>query len=325
MRIRIVCPALPQSLSGNRATAIRWARILKQLGHRADIAATYEGEACDLLIAMHARRSADAVFRFRRDQPGKPIVVALTGTDLYRDIRVSAKAQRALETATLLIALQPLAAAELKPASRRKLRVIFQSAESVHEKNRPIEAPTFDVCVVGHLRYVKDPLRAAYAVRNLPPSSRIRILHAGAALDVRLAEKARVEESRNPRYRWLGEISRPRARRLIAGSRLMVLSSWIEGGANVISEALVEGVPVLASHIPGSIGLLGADYAGYFPAGDTAALTELLLRAETERPFYARLRAACKERARLFKPAREMSAWQKVLRELRQTRLHIRK
>lgn len=103
---------------------------------------------------------------------------------------------------------------------------------------------------------------------------------------------------------------------MIAKSRLMVLSSRMEGGANVISEALVEGVPVLASRIPGSVGLLGQDYAGYFPVGDTAALAELLRRAETEPVFYGHLRAACTKRARLFEPGRELSAWRQVLREL---------
>lgn len=317
----MICPAPAQSLSGNRATANRWARILRGLKHRVTIAQTYAGEPCDVLIALHARKSAGAVLRFRRDHPGKPIIVALTGTDLYRDIYRSAKAQRTLELATRLVGLQPLAAEELNPHLRRKLRIIYQSASTIDNSSRDKAArlargQTFDVCVAGHLRNVKDPLRAAYAARRLPGTSRIRILHAGAALDPGFASKARAEQGRNPRYRWLGEISRGAARRLIARSRLMVLSSRMEGGANVISEALVAGVPVIASRIPGSVGLLGARYAGYFPAGDTRALAELLRRAESDPKFYGNLRAWCTKRARLFEPHREVIAWKALLAEL---------
>ena len=67
----------------------------------------------------------------------------------------------------------------------------------------------------------------------------------------------------------------------------MVLSSRSEGGANVISEAIVAGVPILASRMDGNVGLLGADYPGYFPVGDTQALARLLWRIEADAPFVA--------------------------------------
>ena len=170
MLIRMVCPAPPGSLYGNRVTAERWARILRSLGHRVAIAAGYEDGPCDALVALHARRSAEAVFRFRRRFPGAPLIVALTGTDLYRDVRHSRPAARA----SSIVALQPLAADELKPHLRGKLRIIHQSAEPTPGKVRR-SRKFFDVCVAGHLRAVKDPFRAAYAVRQLPPDSRIRV------------------------------------------------------------------------------------------------------------------------------------------------------
>ncbi|MFO0981072.1 MAG: glycosyltransferase [Planctomycetota bacterium] len=121
---------------------------------------------------------------------------------------------------------------------------------------------------------------------------------------------------RNRRYRWLGELPRGRALRLLRASHVLVLSSLLEGGANVISEALAAGTPVLASRIPGSVGLLGADYPGYFPAGDTRALAALLARAERDPRFRARLRAACRRRAPLVAPERERAAWRALLEEL---------
>jgi putative glycosyltransferase (TIGR04348 family) len=315
MEIRLICPAPRGSLYGNRVTAERWARMLRSLGHRVEIAGEYGGEDCDLLVALHARRSAGAVFEFSKRYPERPLVVALTGTDLYRDLPRARRAQRALRVASRIVALQPLAAAELEPRLRRKLRVIYQSAEPVRGAVRQ-SRKYFDVAVAGHLRAVKDPFRAAYAARRLPRESRIRVLHAGAAMDEPMAQKARAEQARNPRYQWLGPLARARARRLIASSRILVLSSRMEGGANVISEAVVDGTPVLASRIPGSVGLLGRDYPGYFPVGDAAALAGLLRRAETDARFYHRLELHCARLAPLFRPAEERERWRKLLREL---------
>ena len=321
MLIRMVCPAPPGSLYGNRVTAERWARILRSLGHGVAIAPGYEEGQCDALVALHARRSAEAVIRFRRRFPEAPLIVALTGTDLYRDIRRSRQAQCALETADRIVALQPLAADELEPHLRRKLRVIYQSAAPTPGRVRR-SREFFDVCVAGHLRAVKDPFRAALAARTLPPNSRIRVLHAGGAIDPAMALRARAEETRNARYHWIGPLSRARTRRLIAQSRILVLSSRMEGGANVISEAVVDRTPVLASRIPGSMGLLGENYPGYFPVGDTGALARLLVHAESDSSLYRRLQSHTERLAPVFSPAGERARWKELLGEIarRQTR-----
>jgi len=316
MRIQIICPSLAGLRSGNRITAARWARLLRRLGHRVRIARSYSDERCDLLIALHARRSADAVLRFHTQNPDKPIVVALTGTDIYRDLPRSREAQRALRLADRLVALQPLALKQVPLRWRRKGRVILQSAAKTRARLRPAENH-FDAAVVGHLRRVKDPFRAARASRLLPRASPVRVLHAGEPLEPGMAERARAEQRSNPRYRWLGALAPAATRRLMARSRLLVLSSLMEGGANVIGEAVADGVPVLASRIPGNVGLLGADYPGYFPARHTAALTRLLRRAETDAKFYARLKKYCARLAPQFNPGREQAAWKKLLSELR--------
>jgi putative glycosyltransferase (TIGR04348 family) len=317
MRIQIVTPARPGARTGNVVTALRWARILRGLGHRVRVAQDYRGQRCDLLLALHARRSARAVFQFRRLHPRKPIVLALTGTDIYGAGSSSRRARRATELADRLVILQPLARREIPPRRRRRARVIFQSVEK-RRGRRKHSSGFFDVAVVGHLRRVKDPFRAALAARLLPPESRIRVLQAGAALEPGMATRARAEQRRNPRYHWLGSLSYASARRLLARSRLLVLSSFLEGGANVISEAVIAGVPVLASRIPGSVGLLGRDYPGYFPVGDTRALARLLCCAETDARFYNRLRRWCAQRAPLFHPTHERAAWKKLLGELRE-------
>ncbi|HEY2934798.1 MAG TPA: selenoneine biosynthesis selenosugar synthase SenB [Acidobacteriota bacterium] len=316
MKIRMISPAPSRSLYGNSITSLRWQGILEELGHRVEVTQKYGGEPCDLLVALHAKKSSQAVFRFREAYHDKPIIVALTGTDVYRDMRLSARARRAIGLATRLIVLQPLAVQELPPGMRRKARVIFQSAEKTdNAKNR--SSRFFDVCVVGHLRAVKDPFRAAYASRLLPAGSKIRVFHLGDARDRALAAKARTEQNRNPRYRWLGSKSHAETLRHIAASRLLVLSSRMEGGANVISEAVANRVPILASRIPGTLGLLGRYYPGYFPVGDTRSLADLLLKSEQDRAFYSRLKAHCSTLAPLFRPSYEKQAWMELLEELR--------
>jgi glycosyltransferase involved in cell wall biosynthesis len=121
---------------------------------------------------------------------------------------------------------------------------------------------------------------------------------------------------RNPRYVWLGSVSRVRARRLLRDAVALVLSSRLEGGANVVSEAIAAGIPVLASRIPGSVGLLGARYAGYFPAGDTKALARLLYRFETDGRLRARLQRHIRRLAPRFRPACERAAWRRLVGDL---------
>jgi hypothetical protein len=214
MKVYIVTPAPARSRTGNRVTAIRWARILSQLGHRVTTTTQYLGERCDLMVALHAHRSHASIVRFKQTTPRAPLVVALTGTDLYRDLTKHRDTVEALEVANRLITLQPNAADALPRPLRRKVHVIYQSAEplngTVAQRKR-----TFDVCVIGHLRDVKDPLRAALAVRRLPSSSRIRILQVGEALDPGFAQKALVEMERNPRYQWLGPKPHGETRRIL--------------------------------------------------------------------------------------------------------------
>jgi len=290
--------------------------MLRALGNRVTIATGFEKESCDLLVALHARKSAPSVRRFKRRYPDRPVVTALTGTDLYRDLPTSTTARQTLDLSDAVIVLHSHAVDELPPGLRSKTHVILQSAVASKPLRLPRRPRTFDVCVLGHLRAVKDPFRAAYAVRRLPEKSRIRVRHVGRALSKTYERRARAEERKNPRYHWLGERSRSRTLRVLTRSRLLVLSSRAEGGANAISEAVVQAVPVLASRIPGNVGLLGEDYSGYFTTGDTSALRRLLERAETDAEFYRGLKRHVVKLTPLFRPAREQQSWQELLSTL---------
>ena len=314
MKILIVTPAGAKSRYGNRNTAARWALLLRGLGHRVALQVTWNGEAADMMIALHARRSHDSIKRFSLAYPDRPLVVALTGTDLYRDIRSDANARESMRLATRMVVLQDMGLNELSPALRGKTRVIYQSARTV-VLPPPLKS-CFEIVVSGHLREEKDPFRAAAALAHLPAASRIRLTHLGGAMSPEMARQARQWMATEPRYRWLGELDHWKALRLLARSRLMVISSRMEGGANVVSEALAAGVPVIASGISGNIGMLGTDYAGYYRPEDEKALAKLLLRAESDPAFYRRLRKQCAARRYLVSPRLEQRALKKLLAEL---------
>jgi putative glycosyltransferase (TIGR04348 family) len=316
MKISLITPAKKQSRSGNRTTAVRWAAIFRALGHRVDVAVDYDGRPADIMVALHAWRSAGAIAEFRDRYPDNPLVVALTGTDIYRfSVSDPVVTQRSMELADALVCLHDLVHEAIPERFAGKLRVIYQSAPPLPRPRSPSRR-YFDVCVIGHLREEKDPLRAALAARELPAESRIRVIHLGKAHDDAWAERARAQMRVNPRYLWKGEVPGWAVREELVKTRVMVLSSIMEGGANVISEAVVAGVPVIASDIPGSVGLLGADYPGYYPVGDTAALTALLWRVETEPGLLERMTRHCMSRAPLFRPEAERESWRSLLARL---------
>ena len=249
--------------------------------------------------------------QFRQVRAEGGLILALTGTDVYGDIHTDEAAQRSLWLADRLILLQPKAMFELPEALLNKCETIFQSATTLTPGAR--SSRYFNIVQVGHLRHEKDPFTPISALRLLPTESRIRLTQIGTALDVHHADTMAVVLRDEPRLRWLGGLTRAQTRQRIKRAHLLVIASLMEGGANVIVEAITAGTPVIASHISGNIGMLSDDYPGYFPFGDTQACAALMHRAETDVPFMKRLTAACAKRAKLFAPEREAAAIRAVV------------
>lgn len=314
--ILIVTPTPPDSPNGNGVTARRWADILRDLGHRVDLAQEYQLGDYDQLVALHAVKSAGAVRAFHADHPAAAVVIALTGTDLYPDLETTGVDPAVLAIADRLVVLQPNGAEQVPPEMRDRVRVIYQSLMVPAVPAAPPEPDCFEVAFLAHLRPVKDPLLLSAAMRYLPASSRIRVTHAGEARDPVLASEAEAASHSSDRYHWVGPLPRDDALRLLARSRLLAVTSVHEGGANVVTEAVALGVPVISSPIPGSTGLLGADYPGYFRPGDAADLARVLLTAEQDGEFYQSLRERCAALRGLADPARERAAWACLLAEL---------
>ena len=314
-RVCIVSPAAAEANNGNWHTAARWRRFLSPLA-QVHIALEWKEEPVDALIALHARRSAGSIARFRNVHGDAPLALVLTGTDLYRDIEFDTGALHSLKCASHVVVLQDEGLMRLAPVTRAKARVIVQSA-SARRGAILLRAPRhFDLVAVGHLREEKDPLTLMRAARMLPADSPIRIVHIGDALDEELADVARQTASQCARYRWLGGLSHDRARRWIARSRALVHMSRIEGGANVVIEAVRSHVPVLASRIDGNVGLLGRDYGGYFPVGDAMALAVLMQRFSSDPAYAATLTEQCAAREPRFTPEVERHEVQRLLADM---------
>ena len=295
-------------------TALRWQRFLEELGYSVGVTESWSGGDAGLLIALHAYRSHQSIVEFKKKYPNRPIVLILTGTDLYRDMENHSEVIQSMEMADQLITLQSSALDSIPASLRYKAQVIYQSVEI--DINNSLTKEDFLVSIIGHLREEKDPFCIARSLPLLPADSKITVRHLGQAMNSEMKDLARNFNATIDRYQWIGEVSHADALRMISQSRLMVISSRMEGGAHVVSEAIALGIPVIASDIPGNRGLLGEDYPAYYPVANESALANLLYRSETMPTFYASLQKYIDLRKELIKPAREKQSIQELVSTL---------
>jgi putative glycosyltransferase (TIGR04348 family) len=290
---------------------LRWGDFLEQLGYTVRITESWSGGGAHLLIALHAYRSHKSILEFHKQYPDKQIALILTGTDLYRDMAVQSEVLLSMEVANQLIVLQPSALDSIPLHLRHKASVIYQSVQV--DAPEKITSFDFQVTVIGHLREEKDPFCIARSLPLLSSDSAIQVRHLGKAMNSQMELTASKYHEKLERYQWVGEVSHADALKMLSESHLMVISSRMEGGAHVVSEAIALGIPVSASGIPGNQGLLGDDYLGYYPAGDELALANLLSRCETKSDFYSALKNQIDRRKYLINPERELQAIQQML------------
>lgn len=313
-KIVIVSPALASANNGNWQTAKRYANMLATTGGVRIVQEWDGAENDDILIALHARRSYASIAAWYAARGSKGLVVVLTGTDLYRDIRQDAQAQQSLVWAARLVVLQEAGVAELSAKLRDKAQVLFQS--TTNRRTLPKTQRRLRAVMVGHLRPEKSPQTFFEAAAVLAAHHDIELHHIGGEHDLALAQQAHRTASQYPNYRFLGARSHEQTRRYIQRSHVLVHASVMEGGAHVIMEALCSGVPVLASRIAGNIGMLGDDYAGFFTVGDAQELASLLLKFRNEPTFVVDLQRQGAARAALFEPARERSGLITIVQDL---------
>lgn len=317
----IVSPARAEANNGNWRTAERWARHLSTHCRTRIVDEWRDGERADVLIALHARRSAPSLLRHAHCHPAAPRVLVLTGTDVYRDIHTDAEAQRALRAATRLVALQEDAVRQLPAALRSRCVVIHQSVEpacpdDLAPRSGVATGRALRVIEVAHLRDEKDPLTYLRAVERLTGEQDLAFELVGSPLQPELGEAARAVQARSPHFEWAGALPHHETRRRIAAADVLVNTSRMEGGAHVLIEAMVCGAAILATRIGGNLGMLGPEHPGLFEVGDDAGLAALILRCRDEPAFVERLREHGRRRAPVFAPEREREALVQLVQSL---------
>jgi putative glycosyltransferase (TIGR04348 family) len=282
---------------------LRWQSFLKKLGHEVLISNHWSGKNTDALIALHAYRSHASLVQFRKLYPHRPIILIMTGTDLYRDMPSHPEVLKSMEMSDAIIVLQSAALTMIPKHLQAKTHVIYQSTKSV--KRKALLKKSFLISVIGHLRPEKDPFCTPESLKYLRPESKIQVSHLGKAMSPEMKSLAKAYNKELKNYRWLDELSHSETLQQLSRSHLMVISSLMEGGAHVVTEAIAIGVPVIASDIPGNRGLLGDDYPGYYPVGDAKSLALMLQKTEFEPAFYKSLEAHIKKRVRYAQPSAE--------------------
>lgn len=329
-KVVIVSPVLADANNGNWQTARRWHSLLakptRHARHSVRIVRTWPdgplAEQDEVMLALHARRSAASVQAWSQARGLRGLGVVLTGTDLYHDLAVDPVVVQSLALAQRLVVLQDQAPRMLPAQYSDKTQVILQSVparQRLHKTTHHLRA-----VMVGHLRLEKDPLTLMAVARLLANAPDILIDHIGAPLEPALGQAAQATALECPRYRWLGAQTHNLTLQRIQRAHVLVHTSRLEGGAHVVMEAVRAGTPVLASRIDGNVGMLGLDYEGYFELGDALGLAALLrqCRADLVNPLtdnqnlLQRLQHQCAKRAPLFAAEREQAALQALVDSL---------
>ena len=304
------------SAQGNSVSARRIAGRIADLGWRTELTSGYQDQEASILIALHARRGAEAVEVVSKRPPGNPIVLVLTGTDLYKDLPNGDRTcVRSMELADALVIYQEASAEAVPARFHDKLHTIWKSVDlPIPDALPPPAERPLTLTILAHLRTIKDPFLPAAALSRLPGSMEVRIDHFGVELEPGLAAVAREWMRREPRYRWHPPLDRERVAAAIVASHATINSGRAEGGSNAISESIVQGTPVLASQIPANVGFLGESYAGYFAAGDVEGLAALIERCcDTDSMLLAQLARQVEARAPLFQAETESTGWKSLI------------
>jgi glycosyltransferase involved in cell wall biosynthesis len=333
--ILIVTPYGPETGSGNWRTAERYARLLQGQGIAVEIAvgmpSAHQIAAASGAVVLHARRSHAAAVALQRAQ--KPYGVVLTGTDLYADLpglTTPTFLQQAMDTITharLLVGLQQEACRHMQAGHLQAripqmppCRVLLQSAtadaDRLHRLPRPDRAKDPRLLMVGHVRQEKDPLTGFMAVLTLPAGATLR--HLGGSLDDTLMQTLQSLADQDPqRMTLLGHCDVKAVREEMAKADLLLHTSAMEGGALVIAEAFGQGLPVVASRIPGHLGILGDDYPAYFTQGDAEDLARQIMAFVGDNTVANAWHAALVQRAlMLCDPGREAQQLVDIVQEI---------
>lgn len=315
MKILVTTPYERDSLQGNTVTAKRVVSILIEAGMDANLLSKGEPVGfADVMIGLHARKSAHFIDEFLAVNPAGKVIVYLTGTDLYDEIpNGSGICEKSMDLADALVVSQEASLASVPERHRSKAVVVHKSIQlPMLESRVGVDSKLFTV--IGHLRAVKQPFIAVESIQLLDDSLRLVML--GKEVDSDSGEISRKWQAQEFRFKWLGGVEYREALQWIQRSVATINTSLLEGGANSVGESIVLGVPVLASKIEGNIGMLGDDYAGYFSPDSKQELADLIHRVIHDFDFLQKLREQVNMRGKKFLRENEKRDWINVIQKI---------
>jgi len=339
MRISITSPFPADSLQGNSVSGRRITGLLKSLGHHARLFHNGFAPDCELLIALNAWRSSAVIAEFaeirrgiidhstgfnasfnRVQSPTKEgtvpkIAVVMTGSDLFPfDGLLKPETLQSINFADAVIITHGEARERIHHPMVRVIRKSIALPEEFLSQGKPrnAESPAVNGIMVAHLREQKNPFLFLRAVPHL--KSPIHIDHFGHANSAEFQENA--EKYHSHAYHWKGEVARTELLRALQKADFLLNTSYIEGSSNAVCESIALGTPVIASAIPGNIGVLGADYPGLFGVDDTKGLAEMLDRFANSKGFRLELVTCCSQLAGGLAESRESQDWAELIEDL---------
>lgn len=315
MDILILCPIINALETGLYTTARRWETIFRQLGHNVRIASPSDAVTeTDILVALNPVRCSS----YLEDLPlsETPLIVVLTGTDIYNELKKKPNFYRHLESARVLIGLHPGITEEVPERYRSKLRVIVQSAPN--QKSRPQNNILYGQAIfIANLRYFKRPMTVFAAACALNENVNINITHIGDIVDDEYHFWSQPEFHKTvPRYNWLGAKTREDTASALASSDVMLIASSTEGGSNVQSEAISAGVPIISSRNRCVESLLGSDYPGLFDTDNHHQLACLIEKFFVDHSFRELLKSNVSRASYQFSYDLEVEKWKNVIQEI---------
>lgn len=339
MKLLFLDPALANRTSGNQTTSLRISEYWQSLGHEVQSVSVrgtpLEREhlkdlirTSDLILALHSGHCHEVLELWREMGKPIPLIFLVSGTDLFEPLlntrTFSADFISACEDAHSIVTFAQgfdrLFSSFGKECWAEKNQTIFQGASPVSWKMADHD-PRHAV-VIGHLRFIKDPWISVRALEILQSSLRavgpgFQIQHFGTSLDPGTEEEIRNAQKRfpGPDWKWesRGAVTGKEIRAVMSSAPLLIQPSIHEGGANVVGEFLVSGLPIIASNAPGNVGLLGEDWPGLFGVGDDQGLADLLQQWLESEEFRKRLFVASSELSQQHDRVHEKVAWERLL------------